>query len=171
MTTTTQIGPVVDWLVNAAQNSPLLGMASPPVIVIDGPSPTPDTESFELHLWIGADPEQLNAIGMDFVQSWPVMDKGRTKDEDGTVVFVADAWSGGGTAKAARDQCAGIVAGVELLLRGDGNTGPGDMTMGGLVFWSSVDAGQFRQRQGTQGPGCVCVCQVTYRSRLVTTGA
>lgn len=171
MTTTSQIGPVIDWLVSHATSNALLGAASPPVIVIDGPSPTPNTEAFELHLWIGADPEQLTAAGMDFAQAWPVMDKARTRDEDGTIVLVADAWNGGGSAKTVRDQCAGIVAGVELLLRGDGTTGPGDATMGGLVFWSSVDTGQWRQRADEQGTGCSCVIQVTYRARLVTTGA
>lgn len=171
MTTTTRVAAVTDWLVNAAQNSVLLGAASPAVIVIDGPTQTPDTETGLLHLWVGADPEQLTATGMDFAQSWPVMDKGRTRDEDGAVMLVADAWNGGDSAKTVRGQCAAIIAGVELLLRGDGTTGPGDMTMGGLVFWSSVDVGQWRQRKTQQGAGCSCVLQVTYRARLVTTGA
>jgi hypothetical protein len=170
VTTTSRVPAVIDWLVSGAQGSALIGAASPAVIVIDGPTQTPDTETEPLHLWVGADPEQLTAAGMDFTQSWPVLDYARTKDEDGTVVLVADAWGGGDSAKTVRDQCAAIVAGVELLVRGNGSTGPGDASMGGLVLWSSVDVGQWRQRKTQQGAGCSCVIQVTYRARLVTTG-
>ena len=173
MTVTSRIPDVIDWLVNAATVSASLG-ASPlaPVTVHDGPPPTSETLAAPLHLYIGWDQVTGGGQGADAVQDWPVLDKARTRDENGTVICTADGWTGSTTGKTARDLCKGIVAGVELLLRGDGTTGPGDASMGGLVMWSGV-AGPFEwfPRQTADGAGCACVFRITYRARLVTTGA
>ena len=172
MTTTSLIPGVIDYLVGAAKNSGSLALASPAVTIHDGPPLSNDTLAEPLHLYIGWD-QVSGGAGSDpsAVQSWPVLDKARTRDEDGTVVCTADAWSGDTALKTQRDACAAIVAAVELLLRGDGTTGPGDATMGGLVFWSGVDAMQWFPRQTSDGAGMACVFTITYRARLVTTGA
>jgi hypothetical protein len=162
---------VTDWLVNAAQQSSSLGAASPQVYVFDGPQPSKNTQSLERVLWIGDDPTTDGTMTGESVQSWPVLDKARTKDEDGTITCAAQHWSGDTTVKTHRDGAAAILAGVELLLRGDGRTGPGDATMGGLVFWSSVDAARWYPRQIAGGTAMLVVFDITYRARLVTTGA
>ncbi len=173
MTTTTQVPAVLDYLVTKATASTSLGAsATNPVIIHDGPSLTTDTLIEPLHRWIGWDQVSGGGTGADAVQSWPVLDKARTRDEDGTVVLTADACSGTTTLKTVRDSCLSIVSAVELLLRGNGVTGPGDATMGGLVLWSAVDGPfQWTPRQTPEGAGCACVFHITYRARLTTTGA
>lgn len=171
MTTTSLTPAVIDYLVTAAGNSAALGGASPRVTIHDGPPLSNDTLAEPLHLYIGWNQVSQGSEDPSAVQAWPVMDKARTKDEDGTVVCTADAWSGDTTMKTQRDACKAIVAAAELLLRGDGTTGPGDATMGGLVFWSGIDALQWFPRQMPDGAGMACVFTITYRARLVTTGA
>lgn len=171
MTTTSAVPAVIDWLVAAAKSSPLLGAASPPVYVFDGPQPPAATQALNRVLWVFNDVPNPDAVAADAVQSWPVMDKARTKDEDGTVTCSAQHWSGDPSVKVHRDGAAAIVAGVELLLRGDGRTGPGDATMGGLVFWSGVDVGQWSTRQLAGGVAVLVTFTVVYRARLITTGA
>lgn len=170
MTTTSQVPDVIDYLVAQAQASLSLG-ASPtaPVVIHDGPPLTADTLVQPLHLYIGWD--QVSGSGGDpsAVQSWPVLDHARTKDEDGTIVCTADAWSGDTTMKTQRDACAAIVAAVELLLRGEPDAGgPGDASMGGLLLWSGVDAATWFPRQTPGGAGCACVFTVIFRARLTT---
>ena len=172
-TLTSRVPQVIDYLVGQAQASTLLGKnPAAPVTVIDGPAVTNDTLAEPLHLWIGHDQAATGDLSANADQSWPVMDHARTRDEGGTVTLTADAWSGSTVMKTVRDQCAAIVAAVELLLRGDGRTGPGDTTMGGLVLWSAVD-GPFAwtQRQTQDGAGCSCVFHVTYTARLTTGGS
>lgn len=171
MTTTTQVPAVIDYLVAAATSSPLLGeSATAPVVVIDGPSVTADTQAQQRHLWIGWDEETGSGPGAEAVQAWPVMDNARTRDEDGDIIMTAEAWTGSTVMKEARDACDAIVGAVELLLRGTPATGgPGDASMGGLVMWSAVDGPyQWIPRQGSSGAGYRCVFRVTYRARLVT---
>lgn len=170
MTTTSTVPAVIDYLVAAAKSSPQLGQAPFPVSVFDGPQPPAATQSLERVLWIGANPAEPDAMTADSAQSWPVMDKARTRDEDGTVTCAAQCWSGSADNRALRDGAAGILAQFELLLRGDGSTGPGDATMGDLVFWSGVDTTQWWPRSMTKGSAVLVVFNVTYRSRLYTTG-
>jgi hypothetical protein len=171
-TITSRVPQVIDYLVAAATASPLLG-ANPTakVTIVDGPTLTTDTLAAPLHLWVGcADPTADESAAAGAVQNWPLLDHARTRDEDGEVWLTADAWSGSVAMKVVRDQCAAIVGGVELLLRGlpqDG--GPGDITMGGLVQWSAVDGPySWPQRQTQQGAGCSCTFRVTCRARLTT---
>lgn len=171
-TITSRVPDVIDWLVNAAQTSAQLGASTTaPVIVVDGPPPTTDTYAEQLHLYIGDVPDGSEASATAS-QNWPVLDHARTRDEDGDITLTADAWTGSSVMKTARDSCAAIVAAVELLLRGDGTTGTGDATMGGLVLWAGVDGPYtWSQRQVQAGAGCTCVFRVVYRARLTTGGS
>lgn len=171
MTTTSAVPAVIDWLVGAAQSSPLLGQAAVPVSVFDGVQPPAATQGLSRVLWIGADPTQPDGTFGDNTQSWPVMDHARTKDEDGNLTCAAQHWSGDPAVKAHRDGADGILAAVELLLRGDGRTGPGDATMGGLVQWSGTDSARWDTRQLAGGVAVLVVFTIIYRARLVTTGA
>ena len=168
MTTTSQLPAITDYLVTACQNSPSLGAASPAVQVFDGPQPPAATQALPLALWIGADASTPDAMTAESVQSWPVLDKARTRDEDGTLTCSAQNWSGTALNKTVRDGAAGLMAAVELLLRGDGVTGPGDLSMGGLVFWSGVDAARWYPRQIAGGVAMLVVFDITYRARLTT---
>lgn len=171
MTTTSAVPAVIDYLVAAAKASPLLGLASPPVSVFDGPQPPVATQALPRVLWIGADATNPDATVADATQSWPVMDHARTKDEDTDIICSAQHWSGDPSNKVHRDGAAAIVAGVETMLRGDGSTGPGDAKMGGLALWSGVDVGQWTPRQVAGGVAWLVTFKIIYRARLITTGA
>ena len=170
MTLTSQVPAVTDYLIAAAKASAQLGQASPAVQVHDGPPATDDQLANQLNLWIGWNQVAGSPGGDDAAQSWSILDNARTREEDGSITLTADAW-GGESMKQARDACAAIVAGVELLLRGNGTTGPGDATMGRLVFWSSTDDFKWYPRRDSSGTGMACVFTVAFRARLVTTGA
>lgn len=169
-TLTSQVPAVTDWLVSAARSSLLLGAATPPVNVFDGPQPSLNTQTFSLDLWIGANPLEADSATATATQAWPFIDHARTRDEDGDIVCAAQHWSGDATNKTHRDGAAAIVAGVELLLRGiPSDGGPGDTTMGGLVFWSSVDGPfDWTPRQIAGGSACLVTFRVVYRARLTT---
>ncbi len=171
MTTTSAVPAVIDWLVNAAKASPLLGLASPAVSVFDGVQPPVATQALSQVLWSGCDPTTPDGVFADAAQAFAVMDHARTRDEDGTVTCSAQHWSGDPTVKTHRDGAAAIVAGVEQLLRGDGSTGPGDATMGRLALWSGIDVGRWETRQLAGGVAVLCTFTVIYRVRLITTGA
>lgn len=171
MTTTSAVPAVIDYLVAAAKSSPLLGAATPAVSVFDGVQPPVVTQALNQVLWIGADPTQPDGVFADAAQAWAVLDHARTKDEDGTVTCSAQHWSGDPSVKVHRDGAATIVGGVEQLLRGDGRTGPGDATMGRLVFWSGVDVGRWETRQLAGGVAVLVTFTIVFRARLVTTGA
>ena len=169
MTTTSQIPAVTDWLVSACQNSPVLGAASPPVQVFDGPQPPAATQALPLALWIGADAMNPGQATGESAQSWPVMDNARTKDEDGSLICSAQNWSGTASNQTVRNGADGLLSAVELLLRGNGGAGdPGDASMGGLVFWSGVDETQWYPRQIAGGVAMLVVFKIIYRARLTT---
>jgi hypothetical protein len=171
-TLTSQVPAVTDWLVSAAQASTLLGAATAPVSVFDGPQVPVKVQEIEQVLWIGANPASLGEATAEADQTWPVIDHARTRDEDGGIICAAQHWSGLTDIKTHRDGAAAIVAGVELLLRGDGTTGPGDTTMGGLVLWSGV-AGPYSwwPRQVASGALMLVTFHVTYKARLTTGGS
>lgn len=170
-TLTSQVPAVIDYLIAKAQASASLGAsATAKVAVHDGPPATGDELAGQRNLWIGWDQVNGSPGGENSAQSWPLLDMARTRDEDGSVTCTADAWLGG-SMKEARDMCAAVVAGVELLLRGNGQTGPGDATMGRLVLWSAVDDLHWFPRRDSSGTGMACVFTVTFRARLTTTGA
>ena len=171
-TLTSRVPAVTDYLVAAANASPLLGAhPTAKVSVFDGPQVPAATQSLERVLWIGADPAALGDAAAEAEQHFPVLDHARTRDEDGSIVIAAQHWNGDTSNKTHRDGAAAIIAGVELLLRGlpQDPGSPGDTTMGGLVWWSEV-TGPFawRPRQVASGALCLVTCFVTYHTRLTT---
>jgi len=172
-TLTSQVPAVTDWLVQACQSSPQLGAATPAVNVFDGPQPPAATQSMESVLWVGANPADLGASAASATQDFPLLDKGRTRGENGTVDLAVQHWSGDTDIKTHRDACAAMVGAVELLLRGlPADGGPGDLTMGGLVYWASVDGPfQWYPRQVAQGALMLVTFSVTYYTRLTTGGS
>ena len=62
---------------------------------------------------------------------------------------------------------AAIVEAVAQLLKGDATTsGPGDTSMGGLLFWSRVSATSWQQAQRSDGATVICVFRITYKARI-----
>jgi hypothetical protein len=162
--TTSVIPAVIDYLVGAAQNSPALVGVS----VFDGPQPPAATQSLPQVLWIGADPMALQDPAGQADQVWPVMDHARTRDEDGSIACSAQHWSGDTTNKVHRDGAAAIIAGLDDLIRGDPDAGgPGDASMGGLVFWSGI-LGPYAwyPRQVANGALMLVTFHVVFHARL-----
>lgn len=158
---------VIDYLVAQAQASPQLGQASPLVVVLDGPQITDDTLAGQLHLWIGHDPVNPSGPAAQATQDWPDLDAGII-DEQGEITCTAEAWSGTAVMKTQRDTCKAIVSAVALMLRGSPaqpGSGPGDTTMGGLVFWSWVAAGAWYQATRPYGISVMHVFSVRYYGR------
>ena len=166
-TMTSQVPAVTDYLVTTCQNSVLLGLANPPVTVLDGPDVTADIRVQQQLLWIGYNPLAADAEAATATQMWPIMDHARTLDEDGEILCAAEFWTGTTTMKTARDGCASIVGSVATLLRGDpSGGGPGDTSMGALVFWSRISEWSWRQQQGPDGTSVLCVFKIVYKMRL-----
>ena len=170
MTITSQVPAVTDYLVAAAEASPVLGGASPQVYVFDGPQASGALSGVERALWFGWNPASAGEPAATADQDFAFIDSGRTRDEDGVIDCTAQHWSGDSTIQIHRDGCAAIVAGVELLLRGTPAAGgPGDASMGGLVLWSGV-SGPFEwyPAQVPNGAQVRCVFRISYRARLTT---
>jgi hypothetical protein len=162
-TVVSHVPAVIDYLVTTCQASSALGAATPPVEVIDGPNVTADLLVSQRLLWIGYD--ALNSALEDATSAldWPFMDFARTVDEDGEVVCTAEFWSGDTVMKTVRD-----VTAVGALLRGTAaSAGPGDTTMGGLVFWSRITSTAWGQWQKSDGADVICVFKIVYKSRLL----
>ena len=167
MTAPTAVPGVLDYLVTTATASPAIGQATPPVTVIDGPQVTDDILIEQPILWIGADPLNPGEVAATSALDWPVLDHGRTEDEDGEVTCAARYWSGNKVMKTNRDACAAIVEAVADLLKGDATTGgPGDTSMGGLVFWSRVAGTSWEQQTRSDGLTVICVFKIAYRARI-----
>jgi hypothetical protein len=167
VTAPTAVPGVLDYLVATATASAALGQATPPVTVIDGPQVTDGILIEQPILWIGHDPLNPGEVAATSALDWPVLDHARTADEDGEVTCTARYWSGDTTVKPNRDGCAAIVGAVAGLLKGDATTsGPGDTSMGGLVFWSRVSETSWSQAQRSDGAAVVCVFKIMYRARI-----
>jgi hypothetical protein len=165
---TSQVPAVIDYLVAQAKLNPLLGSASPPVLVGDGPPPVDSAYAFESQLWIGYDPDAEADAAAEATQDWPNMDQGRTLDEDASITCTAIHWSGDTTIKVHRDACSSLVGAVNLMLRGTKiSGGPGDTQMGGLVFWSRAGGPyQWYPAQTTKGAEMRCAFRIVYKARL-----
>lgn len=164
---TSMVPAVTDYLVTTCQASALLGAATPPVVVLDGPDVTADVRVSQRLLWIGYSPASPATAAGVAQQDWPNLDHARTLDEQGEITCAAECWSGDTVIKTSRDGCAAIVAAVSQLLRGTPvSSGPGDTTMGGLVFWSRLSAWEWTQQQDGEGAAVLCVFKVSYYARL-----
>jgi len=166
---TTLVPAVLGYLTAACQASAAIGSATPPVTVIDGPHITDSTLAEQLHLWVGYDPLNPAEAAAVTTQDWPLLDSARTADETGEVTCAAEAWGGGDVTGPLRDQCHAIVGAVDLLLRGSPQAGgPGDASMGGLVFWSRVAGGSWFQRPSQDGISVMCIFRIAYMGRLTS---
>ena len=117
-TITSRIPALIDYLVTLFQGSALLGQATPPVTVFDGPATT--GLDAPLKLFVGlADPDNPGTEpAADSQQTWAAL--GRLgRDEMIVIHCCAEAWAGTDDLKTVRTSATGIVAAVEQLMQSD----------------------------------------------------
>jgi hypothetical protein len=171
-TITDQTPAVIDYLVGQCKANAALGGASPPVSVFDGPTISDVQLVNPQRIWIGADGPALpgaEVTAATFGQNFAFLDHAHTKDDTIDVACAAEMFSGDPTQQqAVRDGAFALMAAVETMLRGDtASGGPGDASMGGLVYWSQVTGpGELIQRQGTAGISALVRFHVTAFTRL-----
>lgn len=163
-TLTDYIPDVIAYLLAQAQASPSLGAAPVPVTVIDGQPPTQDVlavneTGLTQRLWIGSSGyvtsgQTDEAASSD--QGFSFLDQARTRDNQIEVLCAAEAISGDTVMAEARLGAFAVMKVVEVLLRGSPPLGPGDASMGGLVYWSEV-SGPVELQQGQISQGAVAL--------------
>jgi hypothetical protein len=161
---------VVDYLVAQVKASPLIGQATPAVAVFDGPQLADTQLAGRQQMWVGWDPWGAGLAAMEAESEFANMDAGRSRDETGAITCAVQDTSGDTRMQAHRDAVKTLIGAVDLMLRGTPqNGGPGDTTMGGLVFWSQVSGPYaWYQRQETTTASVGCVFRITYFARLAT---
>ena len=176
-TMTDQIQQVIAYLVTQAQQSASLGLATPPVIILDGPPATTDPMilspgGLTRRLWVGAEGDPGLGAAQDAAtsaQQFAFLDHARTRDEDIEVMCAAEAGSGDGVMAEARAGAFAVMGAVEVMLRGDtASGGPGDASMGGLAMWSQVTGGDLVQRQMPDGAWALVRFRVSAHVRLTS---
>lgn len=170
MSTTDLITDVTDYLVAQMQAMAAPGGSLAGVTVFDGPQPSAAATSLERVLWVGHNPMAAGAEFGSADQDFSfVGDHGSTRDETGWVECAAKHWSGDTTMSVHRDGCKAITGAVELMLRGSPPAGPGDYSLGGLVFWAHT-SGPFTwwQQLIDDGAEAYCSFRISYFGRLVT---
>ena len=169
MSTTDLVTDVLDYLVAQCQAAAAGGSLAG-VTVFDGPQPSAAATGMEQVLWIGYDPMSPDTPAGDMEEEFAFLgDKGATRNETGSVVCTAKHWTGDTSFRVHRDGCKAITGAVELMLRGLPPSGPGDASMGGLVFWSQFTGATWYQRLADGGAEALCVFKIGYFGRVVTT--
>ena len=162
MTATTDlVADVLDYLVTTWQAASSLAG----VTVFDGPQPSGAATGIERVLWVGHNPKDtITEIGVADQDFAFIGDMGATRDETGEVVCCAKYWTGVATSvKPQRDGCKAIVGAVEMTLRGLPATGgPGDFSLGGLVWWAQLMDAVWWQRLVDGGGEAYCAFKVSY---------
>ena len=120
MTTTSRIGPLIDYLTGLFTAAATLGAAPAPatVTVFDGPATT--GLDAHLKLFVGlADPDNPGVeAAAASSQTWAAL--GRLgRDEMITIHCCAEAWAGTDDLKTVRTSVTGIVAAVEQVMQAD----------------------------------------------------
>ena len=117
-TVTSRIPALIDYLVATFQASALLGQATPPVTVYDGPAVT--ELDAPLKLFVGlSDPDNQGAEpAASSVQDWGGFGR-LARNEMTTIHCCAEAWAGTDDMKTVRVSATGIVAAVEQVMQAD----------------------------------------------------
>ncbi len=170
MSTTDLVPDILDYLVTACQAATIPGGSLAGVTVFDGPQPSGAATGLEQVLWVGHNPQSLTEQAGLADQSFAfVGDQGATRDETGEVICCAKHWTGDLNFRVHRDGCKAITGAVELMLRGrPAAGGPGDFSLGGLVFWAQLLSATWWQSLADGGAEAYCAFKVSYSGRLVT---
>jgi hypothetical protein len=121
MSVTTAVPSVIDYLVTTFTVASTLGAATPPVLILDGPTPSEDYNKSVL--WVGADDPDLAKVGAATGdQDW-VGPGNRWRNEQLSILMVAQSWDGDKKVKVARDLAYATIAAAENILRQNANLG------------------------------------------------
>lgn len=170
MSTTDLLPNVLDYLVAQCQAAAVTGGTLAGVTVFDGQQPSAAATGIEQVLWVGHNPmspdEEIGTAEQEFAA---LGNMGRTRNETGSIVCCAKHWTGDTTMSVHRDGCKAITGAVELLLRGTPATGgPGDISLGGLVFWAQFTGATWWQQLIGGGAEAYCAFKIGYFARLTT---
>lgn len=169
MSTTDLIPDVLDYLVTQCQAASAGGSLAG-ITVFDGQQPSAAAAGIEQVLWVGYDPMSPGMPVGDMEEEFAFLgDKGATRNETGSVVCTAKHWTGDTTMATHRDGCKAITGAVELMLRGQPSAGPGDYSLGGLVFWAQLTGASWYQQLIDDGAEALCVFKIGYFGRVTTT--
>ena len=161
MTVTSRIPAAIDYLVTTFKASALLGAASPPVAVYDGPLATAAPD--QAQLWVGVDdPDTTAAVtSADSTQTWAGLGH-LAKNEQLSIRCTAQAWSGGDDVRTARQAVYAIMSAVETVVLADATLG-GAVTVPGNA---EVSAGTLLQLTGSGGAVARVVFEITAQARI-----
>ena len=117
-TVTSRVPALIDYLVALFSGSALLGQATPPVTVYDGPPTTGLDDKLKLYVGLSDPDNQAAEAAADSQQSWAAL--GRLgRDEVITIHCCAEAWAGTDDMRTVRVSATGIVAAVEQVMQSD----------------------------------------------------
>jgi hypothetical protein len=158
LSSTSRIGPLIDYLVNAFSNAATLGAATPPVLVFDGPPTTADPAPLALHVGMDdlfSDQAPTSATSEQIRQGY-----GQHRQETVTIHCAAVAWAGTDDMRTVRTAAFAIVAAVEDLIRTDASKFGGNADQGS----PGVSGGTLQQNNTAQG----AVAQVTFTITFIS---
>ena len=160
-TVTSRIPALLSYLVTLFQGSALLGQATPPVTVYDGPAVA--GLDAPLKLFVGLhDPDSTGAEpAADSSQTWAAL--GRLgRDEQITIHCCAEAWAGTDDMATVRTAATGIVAAVEQVMQAD------TTQFGGNALFPDpgITALQLLQNSTQQGAVARVAFDLSFKARI-----
>lgn len=156
--TTSRIPAVIAYLVTAFTASSLLGAATPPVSIYDGP-PVPE-ENPDLALYVGLADFTSGAPAADGTQAWAALGH-QARNEQITIHCLAAAWSGDDI-PGARAAVYAITSAAEDIVRNDASLGGTVSTPGN----AAVTATSLTQAILTEGFAARVAFDITAQARI-----
>lgn len=158
---TSRIPALISYLVTTFTNSALLGAATPPVTVYDGPAAT--ALDAPLKLFVGlSDPDNQGAEpAADSTQEWGGLGR-LARNEMITIHCCAEAWAGTDDMATVRTSATGIVAAVEQVMQSDSTQ------FGGNVLFPDPGITSIALLQNSTQQGAVArvTFDLTFKSRI-----
>ncbi len=160
-TVTSRIPALLDYLVTLFTNSALLGAATPPVTVYDGPTVTELDPLLKLYVGLTDPDSDAAEPAADSQQEWGAIGR-QGRNETVTVHCCAEAWSGTDDMKTVRVAATGIVAAVEQVMQAD------TTQFGGNVLFPApgITALSLLQNSTTAGAVARVAFDLVFKSRI-----
>jgi len=163
MTTTSRIGPLIDYLTGLFTAAATLGAAPAPATVTVFAGPATTGLDAHLKLFVGlADPDNPGVeAAAASSQTWAAL--GRLgRDEMITIHCCAEAWAGTDDLKTVRTSVTGIVAAVEQLMQSDSTQFGGNA----LFADPGITALQLLQNNTQQGAVARLAFDLVFKARI-----
>lgn len=145
--TTSRVPAVIDYLVATFTASALLGAATPPVLIFDGPVAT--GAPAQLALYVGlTDPDSTSVeTAADSAQVWAGLGH-QARNEQIVIHCVAEAWAGSDDIRTQRLAAYAITSAVEDIVRNDATLG-NTVTVPGNAAVTAMTLSQNNTTDGT----------------------